>query len=34
MTSATYLLDSDVIIDALNGKRGRHVLLEGLLREG
>jgi predicted nucleic acid-binding protein len=34
MTAATYLLDSDVIIDALNGKRGRHALLEGLVREG
>jgi hypothetical protein len=33
MTSATYLLDSDVIIDALNGKKDRHVLLDGLLRE-
>ena len=31
---ATYLLDSSVIIDALNGKRGRHLLLEELLRHG
>ena len=29
---ATYLLDSSVIIDALNGKRGRHLLLEELLQ--
>jgi hypothetical protein len=34
MSAGTYLLDSDVIIDALNGKRGRHALLEGLLRQG
>jgi predicted nucleic acid-binding protein len=34
MTAAAYLLDSDIIIDALNGKKGRHVLLDGLLREG
>lgn len=34
MSASMYLLDSDVIIDALNGKRGRNVLLEGLLREG
>ena len=31
---ATYLLDSSVIIDVLNGKRGRHLLLEELLRHG
>ena len=31
---ATYLLDSSVIIDTLNGKRGRHILLEELLRHG
>jgi predicted nucleic acid-binding protein len=34
MTAGTYLLDSDVIIDALNAKQGRHALLQGLLREG
>jgi predicted nucleic acid-binding protein len=31
---ATYLLDSSVIIDVLNDKRGRHLLLEELLRQG
>ena len=31
---ATYLLDSSVIIDVLNGKRGRHLFLEELLRHG
>ena len=34
MTPATCLLDSDVIIDVLNAKRGRHALLQGLLQEG
>ena len=31
---ATYLLDSSIIIDTLNGKRGRHILLGELLRHG
>ncbi|MBC8165886.1 MAG: hypothetical protein H7Y20_08445 [Bryobacteraceae bacterium] len=31
---ATYLLDTSVIIDALNGKRGRRDLLLGLVRQG
>ncbi|MBI3697906.1 MAG: PIN domain-containing protein [Acidobacteria bacterium] len=31
---ATYLLDTSVIIDCLNGKRGRPELLEGLLEQG
>ena len=31
---ATYLLDSSVLIDTLNGKRSRHLLLEELLRNG
>lgn len=31
---ATYLLDTSVIIDALNGKRGRRELLLGLVRQG
>jgi toxin FitB len=31
---ATYLLDSSVIIDVLNGKGGRHRLLGELLRNG
>lgn len=31
---ANYLLDSDVIIDALNGKRGRATLIERLLLDG
>jgi predicted nucleic acid-binding protein len=31
---ATYLLDSDVIIDALRGRRGRNDLLARLAREG
>ena len=31
---ATYLLDTSVIVDALNGKRGREALLAGLLRQG
>lgn len=31
---ATFLLDSSVIIDALNGKRGRHLLLRDLLSQG
>ncbi len=30
----TYLLDTSVIIDLLNGKRGRHTLLLRLLAEG
>ncbi|MGH9448191.1 MAG: type II toxin-antitoxin system VapC family toxin [Terriglobia bacterium] len=30
----TYLLDTSVIIDALNGKRGRDALLKQLLHEG
>ncbi len=30
----TYLLDTSVIIDTLNGKRDRAALLEELLREG
>jgi predicted nucleic acid-binding protein len=30
----TYLLDTSVIVDALNGKRDRHGLLKELLREG
>ena len=31
---ATYLLDTSVIVDALNGKRGRRDLLLDLLRQG
>jgi tRNA(fMet)-specific endonuclease VapC len=31
---ATYLLDSSVIIDALNDKRGRRDLLLGLVKQG
>jgi len=31
---ATSLLDSSVIIDALNDKRGRHLLLRDLLSQG
>jgi predicted nucleic acid-binding protein len=31
---ATYLLDTSVILDALNGKRGRRDLLLGLLKQG
>lgn len=31
---ATYLLDTSVIIDALNNKRGRRELLLGLARQG
>ena len=31
---ATYLLDSSVLIDVLNGKHGRRLLLEELLRHG
>ena len=30
----TYLLDTSVIIDVLNGKRGRDALLRSLLLEG
>jgi len=30
----TYLLDTSVIIDALNGKRGRRDLLLGLVKQG
>jgi predicted nucleic acid-binding protein len=30
----TYLLDTSVIIDMLNGKRGRAALLRGLLSQG
>ena len=30
----TYLLDTSVIIDVLNGKRNRDVLLKGLLSQG
>ncbi len=30
----TYLLDTSVIVDALNGKRGRHALLKQLVEEG
>lgn len=30
----TYLLDTNIIIDALNGKRGRDVLLEDLVANG
>jgi predicted nucleic acid-binding protein len=30
----TYLLDTSVIIDALNGKRGRRELLLGLVKQG
>jgi predicted nucleic acid-binding protein len=30
----TYLLDTSVIIDVLNGKRGRDKLLKGLLQQG
>lgn len=29
-----YLLDTSVIVDALNGKRGRHALLKQLVEEG
>jgi predicted nucleic acid-binding protein len=31
---ATYLLDTSVIIDVLNGKRGRRELLLGLVNQG
>lgn len=31
---ALYLLDSSVIIDVLNGKRGREALLENLVAQG
>ena len=31
---ATYLLDTSVIIDALNDKRGRREFLLGLVRQG
>jgi predicted nucleic acid-binding protein len=31
---ATYLLDTSIIIDALNGKRGRRELLLGLVKQG
>ena len=31
---ATCLLDSDIVIDALNGKRGRKEALEQLIRQG
>ena len=31
---ATYLLDTSVIIDALNGKRGRDLLFKELLQQG
>lgn len=31
---ATYLVDTSVIVDALNGKRERKALLERLLRDG
>jgi predicted nucleic acid-binding protein len=31
---ATYLLDTSVIIDAINGKRNREQLLTGLLMQG
>ena len=31
---ATYLLDTSVIIDALNDKRGRRELLMGLVKQG
>jgi predicted nucleic acid-binding protein len=31
---ATYLLDTSVIIDALNNKRGRQNILLGLVRQG
>jgi predicted nucleic acid-binding protein len=31
---AIYLLDTDIILDALNGRRRRDVLLAGLLRSG
>ena len=31
---ATYFLDTSVIIDALNGRRGRRELLLGLVKEG
>ena len=31
---ATYLVDTSVIIDALNGKRGRRDLLLGLVKQG
>ena len=31
---ATYLLDTSIIIDALNGKRNRHQLLTALLQQG
>lgn len=30
----TYLLDTTVIIDVLNGKRNRHLLLKELLKQG
>ena len=31
---ATYLVDTSVIIDALNSKRGRRDLLLGLVKQG
>lgn len=31
---ATYLLDTSIIIDALNGKRGRRDFLLGLVKQG
>jgi predicted nucleic acid-binding protein len=31
---ATYLVDTSVIVDALNNKRGRHEFLLGLLKQG
>jgi predicted nucleic acid-binding protein len=31
---ATFLLDTSVIIDSINGKRNRDQLLKGLLQEG
>ena len=31
---AAYLVDTSVIIDALNGKRGRRDLLLGLVKQG
>ena len=31
---AAYLLDTSVIVDVLNGKRGRKALLETVLRQG
>ena len=31
---ATFLLDTSVIIDAINGKKGRREVLKGLVRQG